>query len=484
MLTFHCYPRVRHIKCDEGKPSCLNCRSTGRACAGYTVWNIPLPPVTKNQGHVGTVPLVPILGSPFTTELWTDRERRSFEYFYFSTRQSSSISMALDLSLQFIIQASRFDTAMRSAIVALGSLGESLEVGDMLGSKTNDQSLQHFAQIQFHKALRNLRVLIRDDPHRPAELTVMSCYVFSIFEFHRGDEANSMMHGCSGLNILRQDSRLSQRPDYLGLGFLRTSSFMEAQAKVWFDSTSAHSPGFKPAMLEEFSSFEEAAHSLDTLMANVYQLRQKANTYRFNEYMVPIPPGLAAIRQDLTRQLQRWKTGMGNLLTKHGTGQHRHLSHRVAVMKMNFITTVLIVTISLQYSKKALYRRNESQFREIIALAMSVLSPANGAATFSPEQIFATGEVIESESTPTLPTHRGIIQPLCFTAIKCQNPTVRRQAITLLSSSPWREGKWDSAVMAGIAERDPEQFGEEGYLQGVIKFAACQKDWTGLAKHV
>ena len=255
--------------------------------------------------------------------------------------------MALDLSSQFIIQASCFDIAMRSAIVALGSLGESLEVSDMLGSKTNDLTLQHFAQIQFHKAHRTLRVLIRDDPHRPAELTVMSSFVFSIFEFHRGNDANSMMHGCSGLNILRQDSRLSERPDYLGLRFLRTSSFMEAQAKVWFDSTSVHSPGFEPAMLEEFSSFEEAAHTLDALMANMYQLRQKANTYCYNEYVVPIPPGLAAIRQDLTRQLQRWKTAMGNLLTKHGTAQHRDLSHRVAVMKMNFITTVLIVTVSL-----------------------------------------------------------------------------------------------------------------------------------------
>ena len=290
----------------------------------------------------------------------------------------------------------------------------------------------------------------------------MSSFVFSIFEFHRGNDANSMMHGCSGLNILRQDSRLSERPEYLRLGFLRTSSFMEAQAKVWFDSTSVHSPGFESAMLEEFSSFEEAAHTLDALMANMYQLRQKANTYRYNEYVDPIPPGLAAIRQDLTRQLQRWKTAMGNLLTKHGTGQHRDLSHRVAVMKMNFITTVLIVTVSLQYSKIAIYRRKESQFREIITLAMSVVSPGN------PEQIFATGEMIESESTPTLPAHQGIIQPLCFTAIKCQNLTVRRQAIALLSSSPWREGKWDSAVMAGIAERDPEQFGEEGYLQGGV----------------
>ena len=473
MLTFYCYRRVRRIKCDEGKPSCLKCRSTGRACDGYAVRENPLKPVTKNQGHVVTVPIAPILGNPFTAELWTDRERRSFEYFYYSTRRNSSISMALDLSFQFIIQASCFDTAMRSAIVALGSLGESLEVGDMLGSKTIDLSLQHFAQINFHKALRNLGVLIRDHPHRPAELTVMSCFVFSIFEFHRGNDANSMMHGCSGLNILRQDSRLSERPDYLGLGFLRTSSFMEAQEKLWFDSTSVRSPGFEPAMLEEFSSFEEAAHTLDALMANMYQLRQKANAYRYNEYIVPIPPGLAAIRQELTRQLQRWKTAMGNLLTKHGTGQHRDLSHRVAVMKMNFITTVLIVTISLQYSKKALYRRKESQFREIISLAMSVVSPANGAATFSPEQIFATGEMIKSESTPTLPAHQGIIQPLCFTAIKCQNQTIRRQAITLLSSSPWREGKWDSAVMAGIAERDPGQFGEEGYLQGSVKFVAC-----------
>lgn len=31
-------PRVRKVKCDEGRPSCHRCISTGRNCDGYGIW--------------------------------------------------------------------------------------------------------------------------------------------------------------------------------------------------------------------------------------------------------------------------------------------------------------------------------------------------------------------------------------------------------------------------------------------------------------
>src|SRR4051812_17128273 len=31
-------PRTRKVKCDEGRPACYRCVSTGRTCDGYGIW--------------------------------------------------------------------------------------------------------------------------------------------------------------------------------------------------------------------------------------------------------------------------------------------------------------------------------------------------------------------------------------------------------------------------------------------------------------
>jgi len=59
----------------------------------------------------------------------------------------------------------------------------------------------------------------------------------------------------------------------------------------------------------------------------------------------------------------------------------------------------------------------------------------------------------------------GIIPPLFFVATKCRDRTVRRQAILLLASPPWREGVFDSACVYKMAVwiMNVE---EEGILEG------------------
>jgi hypothetical protein len=49
--------------------------------------------------------------------------------------------------------------------------------------------------------------------------------------------------------------------------------------------------------------------------------------------------------------------------------------------------------------------------------------------------------------------HLGYIPPLFFTATRCRDPCIRRQAITVLHNSTRRERVWDSYTAARIAER-------------------------------
>ena len=49
--------------------------------------------------------------------------------------------------------------------------------------------------------------------------------------------------------------------------------------------------------------------------------------------------------------------------------------------------------------------------------------------------------------------HLGYIPPLFFTATRCRDPVIRRQAITVLHDSRRRERVWDSCAAARVAER-------------------------------
>jgi hypothetical protein len=67
-------------------------------------------------------------------------------------------------------------------------------------------------------------------------------------------------------------------------------------------------------------------------------------------------------------------------------------------------------------------------------------------------------QIISSQTLPGLgketsgfSVDMGFIPPLFYTAIKCRNPRIRRQAIELLIFAPHREGFWDGVLVARIA---------------------------------
>src|SRR6266849_4477675 len=60
-------PRARHVKCDERRPSCLNCTSTGRKCDGYECARAP-----SHQEALSSVELARLCTSK--TSPWNDSQ--------------------------------------------------------------------------------------------------------------------------------------------------------------------------------------------------------------------------------------------------------------------------------------------------------------------------------------------------------------------------------------------------------------------------
>lgn len=73
--------RIRRIKCDEAKPACLKCTSTGRSCDGYAVAKADLLHTTRANLSACRLPPLTIPNELSLVKLRTSPERRAFHFF-------------------------------------------------------------------------------------------------------------------------------------------------------------------------------------------------------------------------------------------------------------------------------------------------------------------------------------------------------------------------------------------------------------------
>ena len=344
-----------------------------------------------------------------------------------------------------------------------------MSINNLLTTENMEANACHdFAQLQYCKALKHLRERISRDSEGSANLAIIICFLLTVFEFLQGNDAGSLIHLRSGLNILRRDhgslstalQTVSPDRDPLGHDILRIFSIMDMQATMWLGLRTFQAPvmipldrlGDSPKNSSLFSSLEQAAESLNYHITTMHHFRRLVAAFDSAESTDQVPPPLHAERQKLLVQMEKWPVSLANLTANLGGEIDAVMAQRIDVMKMNFKTNLIILRACLQPSDQEVYADHEPEFREVIELARSVIG------TMDDETKLRIQSVVAANNGGINPIamfsfYAGVIQPLYCTAIKCQSLSVCREAITLLASSPWREGAWDSATMARIAAR-------------------------------
>ena len=481
------FDRIRHVKCDEGKPTCNKCRSTGRVCDGYELQQSTFTPPEYSSTDLFpvdiTIKALSIIPGPAISITGTNQERRSFAFFCHQIGQQLSTALKIAQTHQLILQASHCDEAVRCAAVALGSIGERLSINNVLTLDNEQANACHeFAHLQYYKALKRLRERISNDCEGSANLAIVLCFLFTIFEFLQGNDAGSLIHLRSGLNILRRDhgslstglQTVSPDQDPLRHEILRTFSIMDLQATWWLGLKTFQAPimipldgpGNAPAHLEMFSNLQEATESLGYQITAIHHFRRLVAAYDGAESPDQVPPEMHAKREKLLVRWKKWPVALEELTAKLWGEIDAEMSQRIIVMKMNYETHLMLLTACLQQCDQRIYAEHEPEFRKIVDLAKCVIEPMDGLVKLSVQHIVAANNGGSNDPTPMFSFHAGVIHPLYHTAIKCPNLSVCQEAIALLSSSPWREGAWDSATMARIAARRVQEV-EERYMNTV-----------------
>ncbi|MCJ1408529.1 hypothetical protein MMC19_002604 [Ptychographa xylographoides] len=436
----------------------------------------------------------------------TNRERRSFDFFRAQTGKELSTALNTPFWSRSILQASHIDPIIRHAAVALGALGERFLINDVLTSENHDANNCHvFASSQYQKSMEILRKHLCERQDRTIELVLMSCFLFVCFEFLQGNEKAAMTHMKSGVNIVRgfysdnvtlekhfQSNPLSQtdllelaqRPRANGPRFspylasnsredeiIRVFAILDIQAALWLGLNTYQAAeiapfslqGLTPWKYDNFTSLDEAGHSINTQVGIMLYLRRSLPP---PEQLIPTNPVSHVAHQQRGKYLERlrkWPVAMIVLILELRQALTFEDWLRIRVMTLAHQCTYIHLFVALQDNEEQLYSGFLPVFRLLVSVAATLLRPANRMMTHKVTLVARTFAPAK-DPMPLFTFTAGLIQSLHFTAVKCRDRDVAREAIALLVERPWREGAWDSAALAAIAERKIQSLEAEGAL--------------------
>lgn len=479
------------MKCDEARPECKRCSTTGRKCDGYIQKESSSLPIKKEQQDqfswrtAGSV----LSLSRFNPSTWngTIDELRGFDYFRVQT--SGDLAYSLNSSLEeLVLQTSHHHQAIKHAAIALGSLGETIRINssdERYAGKSVFYTRHDFACAQYYRAIK----LLQDDIGRRDKdfinVALISCFLFVVFEFLQGNDQSAVLHLRSGLNILRQQglpspntsSGTSVKPfpklHPIQAEISRIFHILDTQATMWLDlrtlnpmsKTSIDTPMAHMLVPESFTSLDEACQHLNDIISRIYNFRRFASKHDFAPSRKQVPASVYVERDALLDELELHRRRLGNYLACRQNSAHNHEDpHRIAVLRINRKVTTLMLATYLEPHESTFYAQSQPHFWQIVSLATLILRPNTSEARQRLLGSMQPGSTEPNTDNASTPRQRkifaffaGLIQPLYFTAIKCPHRDTAVKAVELLEMEPWREGSWDSAAMGRIARRRMEK---------------------------
>ncbi|RFU25203.1 hypothetical protein B7463_g11139, partial [Scytalidium lignicola] len=436
--------KKRRIKCDEVRPACLRCTSSGRVCDNsYYVQ----PPCSMRSDMVSVV-----AGPSFDLHVHVSPEsRRSFVFFMQRTCPQQAGFFGSDFWERLVLQTAYHEPAIHYAIVAIGSLHELLERRTVI--KDADKV---FAFEQYSLAMRDLLLPITQTGERGVD---------SI----QGHHALAGAHIRSGAKLLReisyhQSKGITQhqvlgskrdRDCYVSLdaisrmyarmcpdiNLINGSNKFELRERLCSDTTSDDVP-------LTFDSVEDAKNIFEYYRA-LFISSQAAPQSSSNSVDSP------AVAKPDTRLFE-------TLMSKYSLALQAYIESKspyftpmediaMAVLQLHVLGSYLSIYIELSPpDKKASWEDFMPQIKKMVQLSEKVLSTTSPGNNRGPKTFFCLD--------------MGIVLPLYTLGSQCGDPTIRRKVIALLRLTSRQEAFWNSFLVAEAIERIMEA--EENVLGG------------------
>lgn len=194
---------IRRIKCDEVKPSCNKCSSTGRVCDGYALAIRAVDGARESSVSRRSQLIERSISDGISG---TETERN----FFYICRRATSAGVALHICsttsfwTQLATQLSHQYEAVRHAVVAVGAAYHLYKVADVTSvPRSTKQQIESFVLEQYNRSLYQLHKDIgRQCFGQDSTIVLTCCLAYIYLESLRLDHAAAMKHLNNGIRII------------------------------------------------------------------------------------------------------------------------------------------------------------------------------------------------------------------------------------------------------------------------------------------
>ncbi|KAK0610830.1 hypothetical protein B0T14DRAFT_487311 [Immersiella caudata] len=460
--------KIRRIKCDQSRPSCDKCRSTGRICDGYSPSSFFAVDLNLD-GTGGTIiqnmhrhmppSLGPLLALP-TAGPAQDETMHFFEHVSVLHVDEYYPSEPWRNTIMLFSQTA---PPVRHAALALALMHRSYR------HQAVSPSLEHSPLFHYNRAIQLLLQQPESNSPEATAITLLTCYLFICFDHLARNYVQAIKHLHGGVHLaqsitsasmgrantspaiqvlISQLKREMRRLDLQAVTFLVDWKPLEFLPAEDLDAPPSLRPrgsdlSWLPTHNGAFTSLDEAADALQPLVSkimclrNLEQQRQITICLPSEEDLTPSPPPPspppASQLQTLSRHLQTWSTLFENTLLL----QKKSPPSPTFIPLLRLHHTLSHILLNTHYSPEGemSYDLYTPQFKHCLSLAKEVTTSGN-------------------QTAPILTPSVGTIPVLYIIAAKCRHPGLRREALGLLRRGvPVREAVWDGEIAARVVER-------------------------------
>ncbi|KAJ5144847.1 hypothetical protein N7448_002239 [Penicillium atrosanguineum] len=439
--------KARRVKCDESRPACRRCLSTGRACEGYGIWGGGGSPYGQPQGNTA----LSVYCTPIPVGSLTADEQVSFDWFMERTTKKFAGLFTSDFWETLVFQASAQEPAVRHAVVALSAAHRyDSNYGPWMIPAVYGFDAEQFTLQQYNKAIKFLRAP-GGNGKNTLRVALITCMIFVTLEYLRGQFQMGAAHLRYGIQLLSGMSTkppssrsiispniLSPAEDFAHKAIIDSYARLTTQSAMF-----GYVPPHMCVMIRDpltnalpytFPSMVEARQCLDDLLNRIHCLKRHSYDLRSTNQAEPNDSETIITQQNIISDLILWRKTHTATYTRQTplnptipiwihpptrlprNGHNNGLAHFMAIISGFFELWKFWATASIQNL-------------DITELMKSPECRGNGF-------------TVES----------GFIPPVYYTALKCRVPRIRRQAIRTLRSAPHREGVWNGPLLADVLE--------------------------------
>jgi hypothetical protein len=381
---------------------------------------------------------------------------------WFKSKAVRSISgfLGTDLWTDSIFPATWSEPAVTHAVIALSSAHRKDTCRrQCLYPKQDDE----FTLKQYSKAIRYLQPLLARKDGASIAVVLVTCLLFIILEYTRGQHSNAAVHLVNGLKVLGNLHRGSAssvqgvliiKPPYkraIDKALFQGFATLHVQARLFGNKVSDLALLLQATKSEmptpTFASLEEARDSLYKLLHGILLMseRMKAATASAHPQ-----PNLVKASDIALAHLTTWSATYDKTIevSKSQLNQEK-LAYSLL---LNYHNMATIMCKSILSSEESNYSNYTEDFAAIVRRFIECWKYHSSA---------------HHEETISIDADVGWIPPLYYAALKCRTHRIRSYAIQLLRSAPHKEGVWDSRLAAIVADK-VRQLEEHGNLHDLL----------------